>query len=55
MTECDDGEVESRQIMMEEELSFHQEEGEVVEEPTRDGGTDGEIVVSPGRYKLEPS
>jgi hypothetical protein len=39
--------------MMEEELSFHQEEGEVVKEPTHDGGTNGEIVVSPGGYKLD--
>jgi hypothetical protein len=39
--------------MMEEELSLHEVEGEVMKEPAEDGDTDGPIVVSPRCYVLK--
>lgn len=39
LAERDDGEVECREIVVQEKLALHQEEGEVMQGPAQDGGT----------------
>lgn len=38
LAKCENGEVESGQVMMQEELTSHQEEREIVEEPAKNAG-----------------
>lgn len=45
LTEGDNSEIEGREIMVQEELSRHEVEGEVVESPAKYAGTD--FVVEP--------
>lgn len=52
LCQCNDGEVESREVVVQEELALHEEEGKVVESPAKDDSadfvvkaTEGEILV----------
>ena len=47
MAKSKDAEVERREVMMKEELSFHEEERKVMQRPTKNSDTDGPVISSP--------
>jgi hypothetical protein len=55
MTKREDSEVEGREVVVEEELTFHKEKGKIVKRPSENGYTYSPIVVSPSCYLSDSS